>query len=585
MRDTYLRKVLGADRTSRIAAAKVLLVGAGGIGCELLKNLLLCGFGEIHIVDLDTITLSNLNRQFLFLKDHIDKLKALTVAANAQAFNAFNTRLVPHHGNVMNPAEFPASWWVHFDYIYNALDNLEARRYVNRMVLFLRKPLMEAGTTGSDGQVQPIYPYATECFDCQAKATPMTFPVCTIRSTPSRPVHCVVWAKQFLFQQLFSFSTLHDISDAQLHEEAADDAEIARIHLEANELFELKAQVGDPDFPARVIVKIFDDDVHKACRLELLWKNRRPPQPLRFNEAFRADLERMLLDTANDALLRDDTRDWSVLETLYVFWRATQRLQNRITHNNEPDIAFDKDDEDTLNFVAAAANLRSHAFHIERKFKFDIKQIAGNIIPAIATTNAVISGFSSLISLGFWAPHFSPMSAKAVFLSNKENKRVTSAAIAAPSPKCASCTRVCRAIFTFGPATFDMTLADLVRDIKFKYGYSDEVSVILGQSALVYDCDFDDNAHKKLSELRSFQNNEVLLVQDDADVLENLELLLNVEDGAPYALPDVQLRPKPVDAPAPEPDTELVVATDAGPIEIAEEPPLKRRRVEEIETL
>lgn len=53
------------------------MVGAGGIGCELLKNLVLAGFGEIHIVDLDTIDLSNLNRQFLFRHEHIKKSKAL----------------------------------------------------------------------------------------------------------------------------------------------------------------------------------------------------------------------------------------------------------------------------------------------------------------------------------------------------------------------------------------------------------------------------------------------------------------------------------------------------------------------------
>ena len=57
--------------------SRILMVGAGGIGCELLKNLVLTGFGEIHIVDLDTIDLSNLNRQFLFRQEHIKKSKAL----------------------------------------------------------------------------------------------------------------------------------------------------------------------------------------------------------------------------------------------------------------------------------------------------------------------------------------------------------------------------------------------------------------------------------------------------------------------------------------------------------------------------
>lgn len=63
-----------------------------------------------------------------------------------------------------------------------------------------------------------------------------------------------------------------------------------------------------------------------------------------------------------------------------------------------PIITFDKDDEDTLDFVAASSNLRSIVFGIETKSRFDIKQMAGNIIPAIATTNAIVAGLCVLQS-------------------------------------------------------------------------------------------------------------------------------------------------------------------------------------------
>src|ERR1700738_3923396 len=72
-----LRSMYGDDLYQRMHDCNILVVGAGGIGCELLKSLVLSGFRKIEIVDLDVIELSNLHRQFLFKQHHIGKSKAL----------------------------------------------------------------------------------------------------------------------------------------------------------------------------------------------------------------------------------------------------------------------------------------------------------------------------------------------------------------------------------------------------------------------------------------------------------------------------------------------------------------------------
>lgn len=65
-RESNIVKIVGQENHKKLRSFKCLIVGAGGIGSELLKDCILMDFGEIHIVDLDTIDLSNLNRQFLF---------------------------------------------------------------------------------------------------------------------------------------------------------------------------------------------------------------------------------------------------------------------------------------------------------------------------------------------------------------------------------------------------------------------------------------------------------------------------------------------------------------------------------------
>jgi ubiquitin-like 1-activating enzyme E1 B len=98
-------------------------------------------------------------------------------------------------------------------------------RHVNRLCLAKEKPLIESGTTGYLGQVTVIKKGETECYECQPKATQKTYPICTIRSTPDKPVHCIVWAKE-LFRLLFG-----SMQDSMLYEDPS--AEEPSVYMEA----------------------------------------------------------------------------------------------------------------------------------------------------------------------------------------------------------------------------------------------------------------------------------------------------------------------------------------------------------------
>ncbi len=199
-RDASLEATLGKDLLEKVSNTKLLIVGAGGIGCELLKDLVLTGFRDLEVVDLDTIDVTNLNRQFLFRKHHVDRPKS-EVAAEAVKDMCPSLKIVAHCGNVKN-AEFGLEYIAGFDCVINALDNVEARRHVNRVCLAAGKPLIESGSTGYVGQATVIKGKETECYECIPKATATVFAFCTIRSTPEKPIHAIIWARQ-LYNLLF----------------------------------------------------------------------------------------------------------------------------------------------------------------------------------------------------------------------------------------------------------------------------------------------------------------------------------------------------------------------------------------------
>uniref|UniRef100_A0A3Q4AC93 NEDD8-activating enzyme E1 catalytic subunit n=1 Tax=Mola mola TaxID=94237 RepID=A0A3Q4AC93_MOLML len=192
-----------------LETCKILVIGAGGLGCELLKNLALSGFYNIHVVDMDTIDVSNLNRQFLFRQKDVGRPKA-DVAADFINSRIPGCCVVPHFKKIQDLGE---TFYRQFHIIVCGLDSIVARRWMNGMLLSLLVyengvldpgsviPLIDGGTEGFKGNARVILPGMTACIDCTLDLYPpqVNFPMCTIASMPRLPEHCIEYAWIFLW--------------------------------------------------------------------------------------------------------------------------------------------------------------------------------------------------------------------------------------------------------------------------------------------------------------------------------------------------------------------------------------------------
>ncbi|CAG2169360.1 unnamed protein product [Oppiella nova] len=188
----------------------VLVIGAGGLGCELIKDLALMGFMNIEVIDMDTIDLSNLNRQFLFRNKDIGKSKA-KVAAEFVMDRIPGAKIVPHFKQIQ---DFDQDFFRRFQVIVCGLDSIIARRWINSMVYSLLEldeesgdvlstvPLIDGGTEGFKGNARVILPgYGTPCIECTLDLFPpqTNYPLCTIAHTPRLPEHCIEYVKVLLW--------------------------------------------------------------------------------------------------------------------------------------------------------------------------------------------------------------------------------------------------------------------------------------------------------------------------------------------------------------------------------------------------
>ncbi len=348
-----------SDYSSIIEESKVLVIGSGGIGCELLKNLVMSGFKNIVLIDLDQIEKSNLNRQFLFGKGDIGKYKSDIAKKNILKYRPDEgLNIETHVGNIKDTKNFGIDFFSRFNIVMNALDNIDARTHVNRMCHLLNIPLVNSGSEGYLGNVQTSLKNLTPCYNCIVKNNTKSIPICTLRSKPEKIEHCVAWAKN-LFETLF---TNNESSSFLLDEKLSEN------NIENLNKFFYTNLVDEHKMNEKI----------KPINLEGIesWKEKS-------------------YDEFTEEIHKFDNEKFDLDLFVFVLFGSDKKMQNNIEKHGKYE-KFDKENNEIINFIFAATNLRAYSFNIEINTRFKIKEIAGNIVPAIASTNAIVASLQTM---------------------------------------------------------------------------------------------------------------------------------------------------------------------------------------------
>ncbi|XP_069873431.1 ubiquitin-like modifier-activating enzyme 1 isoform X2 [Dipodomys merriami] len=451
--------VFGSDLQEKLGKQKYFLVGAGALGCELLKNFAMIGLGcgedgQITVTDMDTIEKSNLNRQFLFRPWDVTKLKSDTAAAAVRQINPL-IRVMSHQNYVGPDTEhvYDDDFFQNLDGVANALDNVDARLYMDRRCVYYRKPLLESGTLGTKGNVQVIIPYLTESYSSSQDPPEKSVPICTLKNFPNAIEHTLQWARDefeglfkkpaeivnhYLMDPKFVEQTLRLAGNQPLEVlEAVQRSLVLQLPHSWSDCVTWAYNHWHTQYSENIQQLLYNfppDQLSSSGAL--FWSGpKRCPHPLIFDVNNTLHLDYVMAAANLFAQMygltgsRDRTAVATLLQSLQVpkftpksgikIHVSDQELQSASASIDDVHLGkfmatlpspvmlpgfkmypidFEKDDDNNfhMDFILAASNLRAENYDISPADRHKSKLIAGKIIPAIATTTAAIVGLVCL---------------------------------------------------------------------------------------------------------------------------------------------------------------------------------------------
>jgi ubiquitin-activating enzyme E1 len=435
--------IFGNEFQKKINDSHIFIVGAGAIGCELLKNLAMMGIGNITITDMDRIEKSNLNRQFLFGYSDIGKFKSESAKNAILAMNpsiniiAQQNKVAPETLSVYNKNFFDK-----ITCTMTALDNIQARLFVDSLCVDNCCPLIDSGTLGTKGNTQVVYPFVTESYGSMQDPPEQTIPMCTLKNFPYLIEHCIQYARN-LFEGLFvkapqnflrykkNPEEFKQMTPSELSELVDD---IAFVHnnvaFNNKECIRFAYNLWHEQFRDQIhhLITKYPEDAKTSEGMQFWAGTKRFPKIHKFSINDPINME-FIEATANlwaDVFNLEHVTKKQVshfvnkskepkiskpVGDIVIDEKQQQSLQihsvdelfsrlpdvSELVYDIKP-LEFEKDDDTNfhIDFVTNASNLRASNYGIEQADKFKTKGIAGKIIPAIVTTTSLVSGLATI---------------------------------------------------------------------------------------------------------------------------------------------------------------------------------------------